>query len=151
MCKHITRAQLVQKKGIIAGENLKIAQHRHTLRYATIRSGGYLPSIRQFDVGDSVYLKHRVLDSTLQIPAKKGIYRVKNVNPNGAVLLQGKCGSTLTNNVCNLAPCHLPDIDPTLDPSLARPDKDLACEVCALMDEEKKMLLCDGCGTGWHT
>jgi len=147
----LARAQAAEKIGIIAGENLRIAQHRDTLRYATIRSGGYLPSIKQFDVGDFVYLRHRVMDSTLQIPAKKGIYRVKKVNPNGAVLLQGKCGSTLTNNVSNLAPCHLPDIDPALDPSLARPDKNLACEVCAFMDEEDKMLLCDGCGTGWHT
>eukprot|EP00983_Pelagomonas_calceolata_P007157 233207-Pelagomonas_calceolata.AAC.1 len=89
----MARAQLAQKIGIISGENLKIAHHRDTLRYATIMSGGYLPSIRQFDVGDFVYLKHRVLDSTLQIPAKRGTYRVKKVNPNGAVLLQGKCGS----------------------------------------------------------
>eukprot|EP00983_Pelagomonas_calceolata_P000242 8074-Pelagomonas_calceolata.AAC.1 len=110
-CSVMARAQLAQKIGIIAGEILKIAQHRDTLH---------------FNAGDFVYLKHRVLDSMLQIPAKRGIYRVKKVNPNGAVLLQGKCGSTLANNVCNLAPCHLPDIDPTLDPSLARPDKNLA-------------------------
>eukprot|EP00983_Pelagomonas_calceolata_P007569 245971-Pelagomonas_calceolata.AAC.1 len=35
----MARAQLAQKIGIIAGKNLKIAQHRDTLRYATIRSG----------------------------------------------------------------------------------------------------------------
>eukprot|EP00983_Pelagomonas_calceolata_P016920 532543-Pelagomonas_calceolata.AAC.1 len=35
----MARAQLAQKIGIIAGENLKIAQHGDTLRYATIRSG----------------------------------------------------------------------------------------------------------------
>ena len=58
------------------------------------------------------------------------------------------------NNVCNVgnvAPCHLPDIDPMIDHTLARPDKNLACEVCTFMDEEDKMLLNDRCGTGWHT
>ena len=145
------RAEVAQKAGIIAGENLKIAQHRDTLRYATIRGGGYLPTLRQFSVGDFVYLKRRVLDSALQIPAKRQIYRVKKVHANGAIQLQGKCGETLMNNVCNVAPCHLPGIDPTIDHTLARPDMNLACEVCAFVDEEDKMLLCDGCGTGWHT
>ena len=46
----LTRAQLVQTAGIIAGENLKIVQHRDTLRYGTIRGGRYLPSIRLFEV-----------------------------------------------------------------------------------------------------
>jgi len=144
----LERAEVAQKAGIIAGSNLKIAQQRDTLRYATIRGSGYLSSIRQFAVGDFVYLRRRVLDSTLQIAAKKEIYRVKSVKPNGAIQLQGKCGVTLMNNVCNVAPCHLPDIDPTMDRTLARPDKNLACEVCAIMDEEYKMLLCDSCGTG---
>ncbi len=151
----LERAEVAHKAGIIAGGNLKIAQHRDTLRYATIRGGGYLPSVRQFAVGDFVYLRRRVLDSTLQIPAKKEIYRVKTLNKSlkssGAIQLQGKCGVTLMNNVCNVAPCHLPDIDPTIDHTLARPDKNLACEVCTFMDEEDKMLLNDGCGTGWHT
>jgi len=128
-----------------------VTQHRDTLRYATIRGEGYLPAVRHFEVGDFVYLRRRVLDSTLQIPAKKDIYRVKGVWPNGAVQLQGKCGVTLMNNVCNVAPCHLPDIDPIIDHTLARPDQHLACEVCRSMDEDGKMILCDGCGTGWHT
>jgi hypothetical protein len=48
------RAKIAEKAGIIAGENLKIAQHREALRYATIRGGGYLTSVRQFSVGDFV-------------------------------------------------------------------------------------------------
>ena len=50
----LSRVELSQKAGVIAGENLKSAQHRDTLRLATIRGGGYLPSIRQFEVGDFV-------------------------------------------------------------------------------------------------
>ena len=87
------RAKMAEKAGIIAGENLKIAQHRDTLRYATIRGGGYLPSVRQFSVGGFVYLRRRVMAST-KIMAKKEIYRVKSVHDNGSVLLQGKCGVT---------------------------------------------------------
>ncbi|GIL67128.1 hypothetical protein Vafri_20577, partial [Volvox africanus] len=30
------------------------------------------------------------------------------------------------------------------------PAADLACEVCGFPDQEEVMLLCDGCGTGWH-
>eukprot|EP00967_Tisochrysis_lutea_P115456 scaffold184989_cov13-Tisochrysis_lutea.AAC.1 len=55
------------------------------------------------------------------------------------------------SNVCNIAPCHLPGTDPTTDHTLARPDMNLACKVCAFVDEEDRMLLCDGRGTGLHT
>jgi len=48
----LERAEVAQKAGIIAGSNLKIAQHRDTLRYATIRGGGYLPSILFICVGE---------------------------------------------------------------------------------------------------
>jgi len=103
-------------------------------------------------VGDFVYLRRRVMASTIQITAKKEIHRVKSVHDNGSVLLQGKkCGVTLLNNVCNVAPCHLTDIDPTIDHTLARPNKNLASEVCSFMDEVECMLLCDGCGTCLHT
>jgi hypothetical protein len=40
----------------MALENLSIAQHRNTLRYATIRGGGYRPHVRRFRLGDYVYL-----------------------------------------------------------------------------------------------
>eukprot|EP00983_Pelagomonas_calceolata_P075766 1153136-Pelagomonas_calceolata.AAC.2 len=138
----LARAQIAQNIGIIARENLKISWHREKLRYATIRREGSLPSIRRLAMG--------------RVPAKRGpfhpgIHRVKKVNPNGAVLLQGKCGSKLIKIVCHRAPSHLPDTNPTLNPSLARSDRSLACEVCAVMDEVEKMLSCHGCGTGWHT
>ncbi len=43
-------AQVAQRAGIVASENLKIAQHRGTLRYGTIRGGDYLPAVKQFEV-----------------------------------------------------------------------------------------------------
>ena len=49
----------------------KIVQHRDTLRYATIRGRGYLPSVKEFLVGEFAYLRLRVITSTLQIVAKR--------------------------------------------------------------------------------
>ncbi len=66
------------------------------------------------------------------------------------LLLQGKCGGEVTTNMVNCAPCHHPGIDPTIDATLARPDKAHKCEVCLETDDEAQMLLCDSCGQGYH-
>ncbi len=49
-------AKLFRRVMSAAFENLVIAQHMDTLRYAIIRGGGYRPSICRFHVGDYVYL-----------------------------------------------------------------------------------------------
>jgi hypothetical protein len=41
----------------MAMENLSIAQHQDTLQYAHTRGGSYKLKVRQFDVGDNVYLQ----------------------------------------------------------------------------------------------
>jgi hypothetical protein len=87
----------------------------------------------------------------MQIPARQTILRVLEVRGNGSLLLQGRCGCTIINNVVNLAPCHLPNINGTLHPEMARPSKDYACERCNMPDDEGLMLLCDSCGQAWHT
>ena len=38
-----------------------------------------------------------------------------------------------------------------MDVTLARPALELACEECNFTHDDAKMLLCDYCGTGWHT
>jgi hypothetical protein len=40
----------------MAIENLSIAQHRNTLRYAHTQGDIYKPKVKQFDVSDFVYL-----------------------------------------------------------------------------------------------
>jgi hypothetical protein len=50
------RAALFRRVMPMAMENLSIAQHRDTLRYAHTRGGSYKPKVRQFDVGHFVYL-----------------------------------------------------------------------------------------------
>ena len=152
-----TAAELLRRAGYLAqamptvASNLAIAQHRDTLRYAMTRSGAYTPQLRKISKGDYVYLRRSKMESTLQIEARQTILRVLEVRQNGSLLLQGRCGCTIVNNIVNVAPCHLPDIDGVIHPELARPHKQYACEVCNMPDDEGLMLLCDACGAAYHT
>ena len=48
------RAEFFKRAMPMAMENFSIAQHRDTLRYATIESGAYRPQLRRFSTGDYV-------------------------------------------------------------------------------------------------
>ncbi len=50
------RVALFRRVMSMAMENLSIAQHRYTLWYAYTKGGNYKPKVKQFDVGDFVYL-----------------------------------------------------------------------------------------------
>jgi hypothetical protein len=65
-------AKLFRKMMPTMFENLAIAQHRDTLRYATIWGGGYQPSIHRFHVGDYVYLQ-QTTPTTLDVTASRTI------------------------------------------------------------------------------
>ncbi len=52
----VKRILLFKKVMPMAMENLSITQHRDTLWYAHTRSGSYKPKVKQFDVGDFVYV-----------------------------------------------------------------------------------------------
>jgi hypothetical protein len=145
------RAQLVQQMCPEAMANLHIAQQRDTKRYAMVRSGSYKPALVKFWPGQFVYVQQHDIHNTLQIKARPDILRVVRVRPGGQVTLQGKCGNTIEQNITNLAPCHIPHIDPTIDPTLGKPPVDLPCEVCRSPYDDARMLLCSNCATGWHT
>jgi hypothetical protein len=72
-------------------ENLSIAQHRDTLRYATIRGGGYRPQVRRFRPGDYVYLQ-QTAPTTLDVTAGQVILRVREVLGSRVLLLEGRDG-----------------------------------------------------------
>ena len=63
-------------------------------------------------------------------------------------LLEGRDGATIVEQAVNMAPCHLPDIDGTVDASLLR--SAWQCQGCGGTQERSKMLVCDGCGRAWH-
>jgi hypothetical protein len=115
-----------------------------------LRGGGYIPKLKKFEAGDFVYLRQPNVANTLAPKAKQSIYRVVETQENGVIILQGRCGRLLKSNVVNCAPCHLPNIDTRIDPSLATPDAALACEICNFRDDEKHMLLCEACNAGYH-
>jgi hypothetical protein len=146
------RALLFQKVMPMAFDNLAIAQHRDTLRYAHTRSGEFLPKLKRFEEGDLVYLRRQPADS---MDPKSGriILRVKKVLGTGRLLLEGRDTKTIKEHVENCAPCHNPNIDLFQNPALTDQEIDQACEVCQDTTVNRRtgaMLLCDNCNTGWH-
>jgi hypothetical protein len=89
-CLH-DRAKFFQKAMPMAMENLNIAQHRDTLRYARICSRAYRPQVHRFSKKDYVYLQREV-PMTLDVKAGRTILRVKDVLPSGILLLEGNDG-----------------------------------------------------------
>ncbi|BBN16821.1 hypothetical protein Mp_7g09570 [Marchantia polymorpha subsp. ruderalis] len=143
------RAVLFRRDMPAAFENLAIAQHRDTLRYATIQRGGYRPSIRRFRVGDYVYLQ-QTAPTTLDVTGGCTILRVREVLPSGVLMLEGRDGVVWKYHVRSCAPCHLPNVDGTMDPSLAIVRAGLRCMLCGSTDQAAHMLVCDRCCRGWH-
>jgi hypothetical protein len=143
------RVELFQRVMPIAFENLAIAQHRDTLRYATIRGGGYQPSIHRFHVGDYVYLQ-QTAPMTLDVAASRTILRMREVLASGVLMLEGRDGVVWKDHVHNCAPCHLPNVDGRVDPNLAVIRAGLRCMLCGSRGGATHMLMCDRCSRGWH-
>ncbi|KAH8968866.1 hypothetical protein BDL97_02G004000 [Sphagnum fallax] len=114
------RAELFRRVMPAAFENLAIAQHRDTLRYAIIRGGG------------------------------RTILRVREVLAFGVLMLEGRDGVVWKDHVRNCEPCHLPNVDGTVDPSLAVVRVGLRCMLCGSKGGVAHMLVCDRCSRGWH-
>ncbi|KAJ9523780.1 hypothetical protein QJQ45_019973, partial [Haematococcus lacustris] len=122
------RAVAVTDNMVIAMDNQAVAQHRDQLRYAMTRSGSYQPAARSFKPGDFVYLRLAAKHNMLQLEARPEIYRVVVVKDSGVAVLTGKCGTQFNEHISNLSPCHLLDLDGTIDVGLARPHIDHPCE-----------------------
>jgi hypothetical protein len=52
--------------------------------------------------------------------------------------------------VHNCAPCHLPNVDDQMDPSLVMVLIGLQCMLCGQALGATTMLICDKCSRGWH-
>jgi hypothetical protein len=146
----LQRARWLKERVPVAAANLAAAQHRDTLRYQQLRSKGYLPRVAAFVPGDFVYLRRPKLGSTLVVKARPVVLRVKAVSKGGVVVLQDRAGTEIRQHCSQLAPCHLPDLDPTVDRALKAVDEQAECVVCA-SPEPEGFMFCDSCGEGWHT
>ncbi|CAM6090591.1 unnamed protein product [Calypogeia fissa] len=143
------RAKLFRRILPMTFQNLAIAQHCDTLQYATICGGGYRPGIRRFNPRDYVYLQ-QVAPTTLDVTAGRTILQVRKVLPSGVLLLEGRDGMVWKDHVRNFAPYHLPNVDGTIDPSLAVICVGLKCMLCGSASGATTMLICDSCSRWWH-
>lgn len=82
----LARAELARRHAVIAGDNLRVAQHRDARRYEQIRSGDYQPRLHRFLPGDFVYVQQQVTNA-LQLPAQPYILRIKEARPSGVLVL----------------------------------------------------------------
>eukprot|EP00775_Hariotina_reticulata_P015025 gene15025-biopygen632 len=119
----VTRKNKLKLHVPAAMENLAIAQHRDQLRYLQSRDPTYKPKLKHFHVGDFVHVQQLQRNSTLQPRAQPVIYRVTEVKDTGVLLLQGKCGRTVSMHMSH----------------------------CGTDEQEDKLLLCDLCTLGFHT
>eukprot|EP00775_Hariotina_reticulata_P003516 gene3516-biopygen5211 len=144
------RKETIKRICPVAMENLAIAQHRDQLRYLRSRDTSYQPKTKHFRVGDFVHVQQLQRNSTLQPRAQSVIYRIKEVRETGVLLLQGKCGRTVSMHMSHCAPCHLQGISTAIDPRLTEDTDAVLCEVCGTDEQEDKLILCDICTHGYH-
>jgi hypothetical protein len=107
-------------------KNLSIAQHQNTLQYADTRGGNYKPKVRQFDVGEFVYLQQKRND-ILDTYSSRSILRIITIMLSGVLELQRANGQIIRDHSKNYAPCHLPNLDPTIITSTWIPLLDCPC------------------------
>jgi hypothetical protein len=113
----------------MAMENLSIVQHWNTLQYAHTWSGSYKPKVKQFDVGDFLYLQRQAND-TLDTSFDCTILRIKMIRPSSVLEFQGTNKHTIWDHSKNCVPCQLPNLDPTIITSTWIPPLDYPRQVC---------------------
>ena len=104
----------------------------------------------KFTVGQFVYVKDS--HDARHDKACPEILKVVAEKESGDLVLVGKCGTTISVNAVNCAPCHREIHDQHESPQIEafRPGKEFPCVVCHLPDDDKSMILCDSCNRGWH-
>ncbi len=82
--------------------------------------------MRQFDVGDFVYLQQQPND-TLNTSSDCTILRIKAIKPLVVLDLQRTDERTIWDHSKNCAPCHLLNLDPTIITLTWIPPLDYPC------------------------
>jgi hypothetical protein len=65
-------------------------------------------------------------------------------------MLEGHDGVVWKDHVHNCAPCHLPNVNGIVDPSLAMVWASLKCMLCGSRGGAAHMFVCDKCSRDWH-
>ncbi len=100
-------------------------------------------------MGDYVYLQ-RIAPTTLDATTCHTILRVRELLASRVLMLEGRDGVVWKDHVRNCAPCHLPNVDGIIDPSLVVVQVGLKCMLCGFRGGSTHMLVCDRCSRGWH-
>ncbi|KAH9558174.1 hypothetical protein CY35_07G123100, partial [Sphagnum magellanicum] len=95
--------------------------------------------VKQFDVGDFVCLQRQPND-ILDTSFGRTILRIKAIKHSGVLELQGANRCTIQDHSKNCAPCHLPNLNPTIIMLTWIPPLDYLCQ----------MLFCDNYNGGYH-
>ncbi len=82
--------------------------------------------MRQFDVDDLVYPQRQPND-TSNTSFGHTILKIKAIMPSCVLELQGANERTIRDHSKNCAPCHLPNLDPTIITSTWIPPLDYPC------------------------
>ena len=146
----VKRAELLREHCAIAAGNLRIAQQRDGLRYQRMRSGHYNTTTTKFSPGDTIYVRRPSNPKNLQGAVLPGIYVIREVRDSGTLLVHGQCGTLTEVHSTNCAPCHLPNIDTTINPTLLDIPAGHSCHACGSSEREDVLLVCDSCSRGWH-
>lgn len=64
--------------------------------------------------------------------------------------LEGRDGVVWNDHVRNCVPCRLPNVDETMNSSLAIVRAGLRCMLCGSAGQAARMLVSDMCSRGWH-
>jgi len=105
--------------------------------------------VKQFDVGDFVCLQRQPND-ILDTSFGRTILRIKAIKHSGVLELQGANRCTIQDHSKNCAPCHLPNLNPTIIMLTWIPPLDYLCQVCQRTDDADQMLFCDNYNGGYH-
>ncbi len=105
--------------------------------------------MKQFDVGDFVCFQRQPND-ILDTSFGRTILRIKAIKHSGVLELQGANRCTIQDHSKNCAPCHLPNLDPTIIMLTWIPPLDYLCQVCQRTDDVDQMLFCDNYNGGYY-
>ena len=140
---------MFQEVMTLAMRNLAIAQRRDKTRFLKVRGGSWDWPKPRIQVGDFVLVK-RAVKGGLDVKSHPTILKVVAFRPSGVVIMQGRNGVQIQEQIKNVAPCSLPVKDAGTEPTRYTSNSSVFCRECGGREQEEAILLCDRCQKGYH-